>query len=176
MIALQSFWYMLPAIVANIMPIILARFKIFESIAIPLSHKYLGENKTWRGLVFGVLTGILTISIQLYFENYGRIITLFELFSYQKHDTSVVLFLGFLLSFGILGMDMLKSFFKRKSGIAPGSKWFPFDELDSWGALFLAFLIFIPPLPYILTILVGGPIIHMILNRIGYIFRLKKVW
>lgn len=162
-IALQSFWYMLPAITANITPIILAKFRLFESMAIPLSRKYLGENKTLRGLVFGIFMGMLTILIQSYF-------------SYREYGIFQTLSLGFLLSFGILAMDMLKSFFKRKRGIAPGSKWFPFDSLDSWGALFLGFLIFMPPVPHILMILIGGPIIHIILNRIGYFFRLKKVW
>lgn len=172
-IALQSFWFMLPAVVANITPIILARFRFFENLAAPLSRKYLGENKTLRGLVFGILMGIVTIFIQFYFE--GKTPALI-LFSYRMHDIFQTFILGLFLSVGILAMDMLKSFFKRKRGIPPGSKWFPFDWLDSWGALFLGFLIFIPPLHHILTILVVGPILHMILNRIGYFFRLKRVW
>lgn len=171
---IQSLWFMLPAAVANMTPVFLARFNVLPFLGQPISKKYFGSHKTWRGILGGIMLGLVTVQLQWYFE--PQLPSSLLLFGYRAHGLFQSFILGFLLSFGILGMDMVKSFFKRKRGIAPGSKWFPFDSLDSWGALLMGFLMFIPPLHHILTILIGGPIALVIANVFGYFFRLKRVW
>ena len=77
--------------------------------------------------------------------------------------------LGFLLGFGALAGDAIKSFFKRALNIAPGKPWFPFDQLDSvLGALLSAALY----LPFTgidwLIVIVGGVAVHLLVVVIGY--------
>lgn len=172
---LESFWFLLPAIVANNVPVILAEFHLFEFLKIPLSQKYLGENKTWRGFIFGIFLGIVTAYLQWQFsaENYLETISLFH---YQTQGLIRTLILGCLQSFGILSFDLLKSFLKRSLKKPAGTPWPPFDQMDFLGGLFLSFFLIIPPLPHLLIILIGGPIIHALTNLISFKIGIKKVW
>lgn len=169
----ESAWLMLPAIVANSIPVILARFKVFESFKKPVSDRFFGENKTWRGFLFGILFGIFTAFLQWYFAPRIEAIALFP---YRKNGLEASILLGFLLSAGILLGDLLKSYFKRIAKKKPGERWMPFDELDFLGAYLLMLLIYLPPSPHRWIILIGGPLLHALSNIIGYFLKLKKVW
>src|SRR5690606_16151771 len=79
--------------------------------------RILGDNKTWRGLVFGTmiagLTGLLQHAIN------------------PSSDSYIIIFIvGALLGFGALYGDAVESFFKRQRGVNSGSSWFPFDQTD----------------------------------------------
>lgn len=135
----------------------------------PISENYLGANKTWRGLIGGTLTG-------------GVIFTLQKL-AYQQGFTSLTLIdyngfsilLGFLLGFGALFGDLVESYYKRKRNIAPGKTWFPWDQLDFvFGGIAFSCFIYVPMIEVVLILLVASPLLHLIVNYLGYLIRIKE--
>lgn len=172
-IIFSSLWLMLPAIVANSTPVILSRFRLFESFKKPIDVFLFGENKTWRGLLFGIFFGTATGLFQWFISPRT---TGVNLFPYEEKGVGLSLLLGLLLSAGILFGDLLKSYFKRLAKKKPGEPWIPFDELDFLGAYVLMLLIYIPPSPHRFLILIGGPLLHALTNLLSYLFKIKKVW
>ena len=127
--------------------------------------RILGGHKTWRGLLFGVIFGLLTFRLQqtIYAESsFFRSVSSFD---YQKST----LVLGFFLALGALVGDLAKSFFKRRLDIKPGKSWFPFDQID-WiaGAILFSSVLVKLPLSLILGSLVLGIILHLISRALGY--------
>ena len=86
------------------------------------------------------------------------------------------LFLGFLLGFGALFGDSVKSFFKRRSNIKPGHRFIPFDQLDySVGSLLFASIIFIPPFNIVITIFIVNFFFHIVINHLAFYLKLSRV-
>jgi CDP-2,3-bis-(O-geranylgeranyl)-sn-glycerol synthase len=81
---------------------------------------------------------------------------------------------GFLSGMGALLGDAIKSFFKRRVNIKPGSTWFPFDQIDYivGGILFLMPLIMLTLVQYLITFFVWFGM-HLISTYIGYLLKLK---
>ena len=106
-------YLMAPAYAANMAPPLLARF--WKGWNAPVSRRWLGGHKTVLGFAAGLLAAAATGAAQ-----------------------HAPLF-GLALGAGALAGDALKSFFKRRLGIAPGAAWFPADQLDfALGALVVA--------------------------------------
>lgn len=114
----------LPAGLANLSPVIANKIPYLNRWNTPMDFgkKYsgvrlTGDNKRWRGIVFGTLVAGLT----------GL-----ALHAITKRDEP--LFIWFvmtaLIGFGALYGDAVESFFKRQKGIASGDAWFPFDQID----------------------------------------------
>jgi len=82
---------------------------------------------------------------------------------------------GFGMGFTALLGDAVKSFFKRRIKIAPGKIWFPFDQLDFLiaSALFASFFVRFSPLMWLYIIIIG-PILHIIINRLAFWLKLKN--
>lgn len=147
----------------------------------PLDHgklfngeRLFGEHKTYRGLVFGTLTGILIVFLQhkyfIYFED-------IELMSYGDFSNSKIILIGICFGAGALIGDLIKSFFKRRMKIKDGHSWFPFDQLDLLiGALVALSPIYFLPIPNLITLLLVTPILHFVTNIFAYLIGLKKVW
>jgi CDP-2,3-bis-(O-geranylgeranyl)-sn-glycerol synthase len=89
--------------------------------------------------------------------------------------------------FALVG-DAVKSYFKRRLGKEGGAPWVPFDQLDFVVFGLLGMLVASPLLPpgwvwhalfddwrTLATILVLTPLLHLLVNRIGYWLRLKSV-
>lgn len=104
---------------------------IFKSLAKPIDlgkswkgKRILGDHKTWRGLLFGVVFGIATAFVQYLLVNTS--------FGHYLGATNYDQWLriGFLLGLGAIVGDSVKSFFKRRSGVKPGGKYMPFDQSD----------------------------------------------
>jgi CDP-2,3-bis-(O-geranylgeranyl)-sn-glycerol synthase len=180
-VIIKAIFFFLPAYAANAAPVILARYHIWEKLNIPIDYgkklkgnDLFGRSKTWRGLIGGILTAVIIAIIQ------------FLLFIYGGSDfKNWYIFTGSLMQFIILGFfmgvgeglgDTIKSFFKRRLGKKSGDAFFPFDQMSFLGALFLSFLIFIPPNEYILAIVIFSPAIPVFANLIAYKAGLKKVW
>lgn len=117
-------------------------------------HPVFGKNKTWRGLVagmvFGGLTGILLQALGLPFAWWW----------------------GLVLGFSALLGDALKSFAKRQLGIRPGASWFPFDQLDFVVVAYLASLAFTRFTPWttfagFAVIFVGTVIVQYVGGKTG---------
>ena len=169
---LECFLFLLPAAIANMMPVVVKRLPICNS-PVDLGLKFrgqrvFGENKTYRGFLFGVLAAVLTMYLQQKFN-------LISVYKLPLVDASNWLVLGFLLGFGALSGDLVKSFFKRQRGIAAGKSWWFFDQVD-WiiGAfVFVAFYIDIGWQQFFVSLFLFG-ILHVIVNYLGYLLRLKS--
>ncbi len=167
------FWLLLPAGVSNMMPVFV---KGVDVLNYPIDHglkfggkELLGPNKTWRGLFFGTIAGIIVVYIQVFLYPYVQ--------KYALLDYSAIspLAIGFLLGFGALAGDSVKSFFKRRTGIQPGKTWWVFDQID-WivGAfVFLALYHVFGLHVYVTGIILMG-ILHPAINIIGYVLGIKK--
>ena len=128
---------------ANMTPVSVRNLPILDS---PISAKYFGVNKTWRGLALGSITPA-TIGYIFGIESFLYILT---------------------ICFGALAGDLFFSFIKRRLNINPGQSWFPFDQLD-WviGALAAHYLLrgFDWNLLIILPI---GLALHLIIKYTGF--------
>jgi CDP-2,3-bis-(O-geranylgeranyl)-sn-glycerol synthase len=172
-IIIQTFWLLLPAGFANMAPV-LFKWVPFLNFPVDFNKKFgdkpfLGQNKTYRGLLCGILTSILTVYIQQLLYQHTKTISLIN---YSEIN---IYLLGFLLGFGALFGDLTKSFFKRRIDIVSGKFWPPFDQID-WviGALiFMSFYILIP-WKYILTSILIFGLLHPIMNLAGYYLGIKK--
>ncbi len=181
LIVAQALFFFLPAYMANMFPVVFGKVKKLEHFKKPIDHgkkfgkkSLFGEHKTYFGFLIGVsgalLTGLLQSAIYSYFPD-SRMLFL------EPYPLSFALQLGFLLGFGSLLGDLIKSFFKRRLGIASGAPFFPFDQLDFVaGGLLLAAPLFLPSWEYILTLVLFTPLLHFLSNVLGYSLGLKKVW
>lgn len=95
---------------------------------------------------------------------------------------------GFVVGLFALVGDAVESFVKRRLGKERGAPWFPFDQLDFVVFGLLGMVVASPLLPtgwvqaaltdhwgVLITIIVGTPALHLLVNRIGYWLRLKDV-
>jgi len=129
----------------------------------------LGKNKTYRGFFFGILIAILTISIQ------KAIYPFTSNFSLINYNEINIYLLGFLLGFGTLFGDVLKSFLKRRLNIRPGKPWIPFDQID-WiiGAILLTSLYIQLSFKEIIIAIILSLILHPLVNLLSYNLGLQK--
>jgi CDP-2,3-bis-(O-geranylgeranyl)-sn-glycerol synthase len=166
-LAIVSFLYILPAYIAN------SSAALFGG-GLPLDmgkklgkHRILGDGKTFRGLFVGIVFGTTAGSVIGFFAS-G---TEFGIGSINFYTL-----LGFLLSSGAMLGDLIKSFFKRRLGFERGQMLPLIDQLDFVvGAIVLGSLIYVPTLAMVVFLIIITPIIHLLLNVIGYLLKLKKV-
>ena len=163
---LKSLYFFLPAYFANMAPVL---FRWIPGGGKPIQEHWFGKNKTWRGIVAAVLTGILIFMLQQYL--YRQWFRSWALLDYADFS----LLLGFLLGAGAILGDLVKSYYKRKAGIPPGAKWLPWDQLDFViGALLFSFLVYVPPAEITLIVLIASPFLHVMVNYIGYLLKIKN--
>jgi len=165
----SSLYFFLPAYCANMAPIL---FRWLPWGKKPIWEKKLGDHKTWRGLVVGIIFGTLIFLLQKWFHTLG--FQQWSLIDYPDYS----LLLGVLLSSGALAGDLIKSYYKRKAEIKPGERWFPWDQLDFFfGALTLSFIVYVPRPEVVLILFVVSPILHFLANALGYWLKInKKIW
>jgi CDP-2,3-bis-(O-geranylgeranyl)-sn-glycerol synthase len=173
---LQVVYFFGPAYAADVSPIIARR--LFPRLDAPLDggrtlrgRPLLGAHKTWRGFLACVVAGVAAWEVQRLLHHMG-ILRALALVDYAEPIVP-----GLLMGLGAGTGDALKSLLKRQVGIAPGSTWLVFDQLDFFaGALAFVSLVHVPPLGVVLAIL---PIVFLcdiaattILWRVG----LKERW
>jgi CDP-2,3-bis-(O-geranylgeranyl)-sn-glycerol synthase len=178
MFIIQSLWYFLPAGIANMMPVFMK--KSFKALDIPLDmgkkfrgKPILGRNKTVRGLIFGVIGAIAVVLIQtVLYNNYS----FFQDISIVPYNQQNIILLGFLMGFGALLGDLVKSFIKRQIEVDPGKRFIPFDQVDFViGFLLVSSIVFVPPWQVALFLIVIIPLFHIVINHIGYYTGIQKV-
>jgi len=177
MIILQALYFMLPVYFANMAPVFAT--KIFgDKFNTPIdfnktykSKPIFGAHKTWRGLLAGIIIGIVIMYLQYFLYN----IDFFRSISILDYTNINLILFGFLFGFGDILGDAIKSFFKRRAKLKPGAKWFPWDQLDFLGGLILIMLVYIPAWPIVLIIIIVSPFLPLIANWIGFLLGLKKV-
>ena len=163
-----TIWFYLPAAAANMAPVLVTWIP-FEK---PIWESKLGKNKTWRGFVVGVIVAIVVVSIQKSFSTFVSISK--DFFSTLYENNTFVI--GLLVGAGALLGDSVKSFFKRKCGIASGERWWPFDQIDFiLGSTVFVSVIFFPGCGVVLFALLLTMFIHPFINKIGFALGLKKV-
>jgi CDP-2,3-bis-(O-geranylgeranyl)-sn-glycerol synthase len=174
---LRVLYFFVPAYLANMAPVLVGNR--LAALAVPLDFgasvggvRVFGDHKTWRGLLVGVATGGVAFFLQrtLYGAGIGRVLALFD-YATLPALTGAWLGLG-----AILG-DAVKSFFKRRAGIAPGKPWIGPDEIDFYlGAMTVAACL--APLPLV-PLLVSIPVViagHLLSNVIAWGLGLKDTW
>ena len=117
-------YVMAPAYVANMAPPFTRYWRGWNP---PISRRWLGDHKTVVGFAAGVAAGVLTAWVQSRLPGPRG--------TWASADWLAV---GLALGFGAMAGDSVKSFAKRRVGIAPGGRWMPADQLDYvTGALLL---------------------------------------
>ena len=160
--------FFLPAGLANMTPPIANKIPLLNQWKTPLdlgkswrNKRLLGDNKTWRGLVSGIVVGAVAAVI-ISKLNTNTVITI------------APLFVGVLLGFGALAGDAVESFLKRRLGYKPGQPWFPFDQIDYIAGALLMILPFVAlPLWAIATIAVVFFGLHLLTAYLGFLLKLK---
>ncbi len=166
---LQCFYFMLPAYLANMAPVIVKDG--FKRLAIPidLGKNIFGKNKTYRGLIFGILFAIIIAYLQFLLYNIG----FFGKLSFI--DYSNWFLVGFYFGFGALLGDMVESFVKRRLGIGPGERFIPWDQLDFVvGSLILVGILVNITWRKVFFIAVISIIGHILVNHIAYYLKIRN--
>ncbi len=177
---LFSLWFLLPAALANAIPVLVAKMPVLEKYNAPIDggkkwrgHDLLGPNKTWRGIIAGIIIATITLWVQQYlYINYDWA----QYISADVDYTTLPVFiLGPLFAIGALGGDAVESFFKRRRNIKSGQSWIPFDQLDYiiGSVLVSLFFVTLTPMQYVWIFIIWF-LLHLLASYIGYKLGLKK--
>ena len=185
-IIFSSLWYLLPAALGNhnascgnrlwlqgLIKKILAKFSVPIDFGIKIKGKELfGRNKTWRGFIVGIITGVLISGIQaLLYYRYN----FFQKYTIVDYRYVNFVIFGSLMGAGALIGDLIESFIKRRFNKPSGRPWFPWDQVD-WiiGSMLLSSIVFIPAKKTIIVTLILYIIVHLCSDRVVYWLGIKK--
>lgn len=159
---LYGLWFILPAYIASSFAVLSGGRIVIDFNKKFLGKRIFGNGKTVSGFVGGVFAGAVVGLI------IGSIQSSFNMNFY----------IGFIIAFGAMSGDLLGSFIKRRFGFESGESVFLLDQLDFVaGALIFTYLLIpkvLPTLGGIIFILILTPFLHVITNRIAYLWKLKK--
>lgn len=173
-------WLFLPVGLANTAPVLARKLPGIKHYNRPVDFgktfrgkRIFGDHKTIRGIVAGVVMGILVAAFQMVlstmFEWPGRIS------SEVDYSSPIVLLMGACMGFGAIAGDTVKSFFKRQIGVEPGKSWVPFDQLDFvLGGLVLSLPFFMLPIETYLLGLVLTLFLHPTFNILAWLIGLQE--
>lgn len=175
---LSCFYFFLPAYFTNMIPPLMRSFGFFKFLDKPVDfgktfkgEPLLGSHKTWRGVVCGILIGILTVLVQSSLYQFPLI----QKISFLNYREINIFLFGFLLSGGAVFGDLFFAFIKRRLELTPGAPFLPFDQINyvlgTW--LFLT-PIFKIEIAIWLTVLILTFFLHVVFNRLGYELGLNK--
>ncbi|MDO5844612.1 MAG: CDP-2,3-bis-(O-geranylgeranyl)-sn-glycerol synthase [Methanocorpusculum sp.] len=145
-------------------------------------NRIFGDGKTWRGLIGGILIGIIFGIVQIFLVN---------TFHWDFLPQHTIITVCALAAGSLLG-DLIKSYFKRRLGKDRGTKWPIADMYDMVvGSLVLLTLVLLVTgnigwfaetfqtvgwgVGVLVAILILSPLLHRGTNIIGYLLGLKKV-
>ena len=163
---IETLYYFLPLLVANSVPVLLRKVDVLN---VPVSKKWFGAHKTYRGIVFGILAGILTYTIQYYLFKHD-ILSNISIINYEQ--TPIIL--GLLMPVGGLLGDLIESFVKRRLHIKPGHDWLPYDQYDFVvGSLVLTAPVYIVQGPVLFWSLTAIPLLSYACSKLAVKLHLK---
>ncbi len=155
-LVVSAILFVLPAYIANMTPLILAKFlpkrrPIDMGKCLPDGRRILGNSKSIEGFIAGVIAGILT-GLGL-----GDVLR------------------GLLMGLGAMTGDVLGSFIKRRMGLEEGK---PAPILDQYLFIIMALAFsysvgIAPTLNQLIVILIATPILHVLSNYIAYVLGIK---
>jgi CDP-2,3-bis-(O-geranylgeranyl)-sn-glycerol synthase len=148
-------YVLLPAYVANMA----APFaKFWPGWNRPISRRWLGAHKTVVGFLLGVLAAALTSYVQSHIW-----------WSPLRVETANWLVLGCAQGVGAMTGDAVKSFLKRRVGIAPGGRWIPADQIDFIvGALLVSSRWLRPGVLDVVLVLIFTVVAHITVNHLAF--------
>lgn len=178
-------YLLIPGAIANIIPAIIKNH--FKFLAYPIDFRInlfgkrlFGDNKTFRGLIWGIIGSIVIVFLQKILYEYN----FFSNLSLVDYSEINFLLFGFLIGFGVLFGDLVGSFIKRRFDFKPGESFYVLDQINGgFGfALFLSiFYVLNQGLNFdtgtfifmLLMILIWG-IGHLIIKYLGFLFGIYK--
>ena len=169
-IELYIFLFVIPGVLGNVSHMLVVKKNVFPFLAIPLSSRFFGRNKTWRGFLYLPLCmGFICLVESLISGPFS---------GDMKQDILIGLGLG--LAYMI--SELPNSFVKRRMGIASGESVKRFrtlqliiDKTDSLlGACILFALILNLPVKEIVVLFFVCLILHISISSLLYILKLKK--
>ncbi|MDI6888132.1 MAG: CDP-2,3-bis-(O-geranylgeranyl)-sn-glycerol synthase [Methanocellales archaeon] len=165
-----AIWLMLPAYVPNTCAALVGGGTAIDfGKTFRDGRRILGDGKTYRGFVLGVLTGVVV--------GIGQNLVAPDI-EYPVFATSALIF----LPLGAMIGDLVKSFLKRRAGFEQGAPLPLIDQLDlvlgAWAFTYVFshewfvtnFTLWVMILVIIIT-----PVLHIIVNIIGYKLGKKDV-
>ena len=177
---LFAFWFLLPAAIANIAPVLVSPIPLLRNWNAPIDggrqfkgKDVFGPHKTWRGLVAGILLATVTLWLQQLAYKHTDWANVFS--GGVNYEILPLFLLGPLFGIGALGGDVIESFFKRRCGIKSGKAWVPFDQIDYIiGAIVVS-------LPFVIATFVQYAwmigiwfVMHLLFSYVGWLLGLKK--
>ncbi len=189
LIIIQAFWAMLPAYVAGPVAVLTGGGPPMDGGRNWKDGKrILGDGKTWRGLAGGTIGGIGIAGILSVIVRGAGNNDLTDFLMPNWETNLSWIFVGFMMGFGSLFGDFVKSFFKRRSGKERGSKSPVIDMYDFILGSWLLAIVFANPwfmetfwpeayaFPWhMLVVLIISPLLHRSVNIIGYKMGKKDV-
>jgi CDP-2,3-bis-(O-geranylgeranyl)-sn-glycerol synthase len=170
---LAALWIMIPAYVPN------SAAAVFGG-GTPIDlgkrwsdgRKVFGDGKTYRGFLGGMFCGILAGLVEIW---------VWSSFNLTALPRQTLLSIALLAAGALLG-DLVKSFFKRRLGKERGESWPLADQYDLVIGSFVLILLVYPQwlfenitLPVAAWIVIITPILHRVVNIIGYYIGVKEV-
>lgn len=173
---LQIIYFLLPAALANMMPVFVK--EKYEYLNKPIDFglkigdkRILGDNKTFRGLIAGIVGSYLVVYLQLILSDFS----FFRDLSLVDYSTISFLSFGFLMGFGTLFGDIIGSFIKRRLNIEPGKSLLIIDQIN--GAVGVGIFV----LPFYLKswlvffyIIIVWTLGHFLIKYLGYLLKIDK--
>lgn len=180
LIIFRSIWFILPAYVANPMAVLGHGSKPMDFNKLFIDgHRLFGKGKTWAGFFVGAASGtafgLIQNVIALLVPN-----AVFPVFSENILDAVLIVTL---LSVGAMTGDLIGSFIKRRFNISSGAEVIGMDQYPFllisllfvyiWSNYFFMHYFF--NLIALLTLLIFTPLIHRLVNIVGYKIGKKEV-
>jgi CDP-2,3-bis-(O-geranylgeranyl)-sn-glycerol synthase len=173
-----SIWLGLSAWIANATPVVGGGGKPIDGGRVFRDgYRILGDGKTIRGFIVGVLFGTLTGVGQFFVAPYLRPILAQYVTITPEMDyvLSINIPVAFLLSLGALTGDVVGSFIKRRVNVKSGN---PSPFLDQVGFIIMALIfaspLFVPEPVFVMVLILTTLGIHWLSNAFSYLVGLKK--
>ena len=176
---LEILYLLLPAMAANMAPVFATHGDWLPGLNRPIDaglsinrHRLLGDNKTIRGLIFGILFGSIIGIIQygLSDQSWTSAISLID----YSSAPGVIVFAA-AISLGALIGDAVESLIKRRLGKTSGESWSPFDQVDfAIGALAFAALYTPITFSHIISAIIFIGLGSYLVSHIGVSLKIKK--
>ncbi|OGC37778.1 hypothetical protein A2V54_00485 [candidate division WWE3 bacterium RBG_19FT_COMBO_53_11] len=156
---LGALWFMLPSYAANIIPVFAKKINLWNY---PVDFgktwkgkRIFGDHKTWRGII----SGIVVAALLSFFQGRGT-------------------WVGIILGGGTLAGDLGGSFAKRRMSISPGGKSLIIDDIPgTLTGLVFAYAFGVATISFYQAafLLLVGPPLHVLANRLWYALKIKEV-
>lgn len=171
---LEVFLLLIPLIFGGVLHMVVVTLDFAKFLKVPLHEQAFGKNKTWRGFVAMPLLTIPGVYLALWLEKIWGMNIGLSLY----HP----ILLGILLGIFYCLFELPNSYIKRRKGISPGKMSKDnalfhaiFDQVDSgFGLVIIYYLMTSSRAMHLTTFLLLGTLIHLLLNYLLYLLKLRK--